>query len=180
MKSIYLAIGIIAGLTGFCKSQARVVDMGMNTGKDCVVRHVASQWRYIDLELITLAPFHIGLSFAAAPVGERASIYAGLGLGYYNYYVQYRYTEYREEQVEETYQSNTTGWAQTFLAGVQVSITDWIGFNLEAEKLGFHNLVYVGDVFDAVGDKIGEYEKGYDPLPGVGDMGISVALVFSL
>ncbi|TET23546.1 MAG: hypothetical protein E3J71_02055 [Candidatus Stahlbacteria bacterium] len=112
--------------------------------------------------------------------GELAFLYGGLGLGYYDYYVEYSSVVYGEEQTSEYSESKTVGWGQTFIAGAHVGIVKWFGFNVEVEKLGWQSLEHTVDKIIMDDEDIGKYEKSYEPLSGLGDIGISVALVFKI
>lgn len=114
-----------------------------------------------------------------APIGEElALLYGGLGLGYYNYFTEYSWTRYSDPT--EYSESNTLGWAQTFIAGAHIGIVKWVGFNVEIEKLGWQSLQYVVEEVTEYEENIGDYEGSYEPAGGLGDIGISVSLVFKI
>lgn len=116
-----------------------------------------------------------------APVGdELALLYGGLGLGYYNYFTEYSWKGYSDPIQTEYSESNTLGWAQTFIAGVHIGIVKWVGFNVEIEKLGWQSLQYVVEEVTEAEENIGDYEGSYEPAGGLGDIGISVSLVFKI
>lgn len=119
-----------------------------------------------------------------APIADGlAFLYCGLGLGYYNYYLQREIIVYGYEEEKFYSESNTLGTAQTFIAGAHIGIVEWVGFNVEVDKLGWQSLRYEADLLDygyrELGD-IGKYEGTYEPVGGFGDIGISVALVFKI
>ena len=116
-----------------------------------------------------------------APVGEElAFLYGGLGLGYYNYFTEYSWTRYSDPTQTEYSESNTLGWAQTFIAGAHIGIVKWVGFNVEIEKLGWQSLQYVVEGVTLDEENIGDYEGSYETAGGLGDIGISVSLVFRI
>ncbi len=116
-----------------------------------------------------------------APIGEElALLYGGLGLGYYNYFTEYSKEIYSDPTQTEYSESNTLGWAQTFIAGAHIGIVKWFGFNVEVEKLGWQSLQYVVEGVTLDEENIGDYESSYEPAGGLGDIGISVSLVFKI
>ncbi|TKJ43137.1 hypothetical protein CEE36_05145 [candidate division TA06 bacterium B3_TA06] len=116
-----------------------------------------------------------------APIGgELAFLYGGLGLGYYNYFTEYSKEIYSDPTQTEYSESNTLGWAQTFIAGAHIGIVKWVGFNVEIEKLGWQSLQYVVEEVTVDDENIGDYEGSYEPAGGLGDIGVSVALVFKI
>jgi hypothetical protein len=118
---------------------------------------------------------------AEAPLGnELALLYGGLGLGYYNYFTEYSWTRYTDPIQTDYSESNTLGWAQTFIAGAHIGIVKWVGFNVEIEKLGWQSLQYVVEEVTEADENIGDYEGSYEPAGGLGDIGISVSLVFKI
>jgi len=116
-----------------------------------------------------------------APIGnELTFLYCGLGLGYYDYYVEYSSVTYDEDRTTVYSESKTVGWGQTFIAGVHVGIVKLFGFNVEVEKLGWQSLQHTGNVYDSSDEMVGDYERDYEPVDGLGDIGISVAMVFKI